>query len=452
MQHRLAIGIRAGQHVFCKDGYLGRVELLFLNPSGKIKGFVLRTGDWIHHDFIVPVDWVQKVDQENVHLSVKKQALKQLDEYVTDAVLAGEIDHAIWENNALWRTQFSEIDTTVQDGIVTLRGYVPKVTDKLLVENAVKIVAGVLGVENRLIADYDLTIQVAQALGRDERTRLAMVSVNVQNGVVSLSGHVEKTSTLYAAEEIAASVPNVRGVMNAIQAPGVHVDPAENRFLQPPIGAKVYAADIQLGTVDKVIIQPHNRRVTAFVVHGFFPDPKINDLSQSLSEDTFQERRVVLPSRLVRFETDSSVYLDINGMEAAEYSDFNDAQYCPPPDGWQPPYPYRNQEILFEGPTKRLIDDLHSLADLVVDIKQKVSAAEKESKDKVEVSIKESLVEAIARQQIFEAQVVRRQADRAEAYAETAIGIAMLAIDEVEIATLEAIETENDVKTAAEPM
>ena len=184
----LAIGLRAAQHVFCKDGRIGRVHLLLLNPSGKIQGFVMQTGTWDHRDVIVPLDWIQEVDQENVHLSVEKQAVDQLDEYVGDELLAREINYEIRENNSLTETQFSEIGVKVQDGIVTLRGHVPTTSDKLPIENVVNSIPGVLGIENRLAADDELTIEVAQALGRDRHTRLAMISVNTRAGIVTLRG------------------------------------------------------------------------------------------------------------------------------------------------------------------------------------------------------------------------------------------------------------------------
>lgn len=346
-----ALNLHAGQQVFCSGQHVGCFQLLLLAPSGKINNFVMRTIGRHHHDFIVPVDWVQEVDQENVRLSVEKEALERLDEYVTDLELADKIDAAIWGEkaikNALWVTYSSEFDAAVHDGMVTLRGHVPASTDRLQVENAVKSIPGVLGIVNRLVADYDLTIAVAQALSHDERTHLAMISVDTRKGIVSLSGHVESASNQLAAEEIAASVPYVRGVVNDIQAPGVSIDPAEDRFLQPPIGGDVYATDNLLGTVEKVIINPHNRRVMAILVHGNFPDPNSLDPSGLPHEETFQRRRVILPSRLIRYEKSAAVFLDVDGIDAAGYEDYDAAQYEAPDADWQPPYPYRREDILF---------------------------------------------------------------------------------------------------------
>ena len=67
-----------------------------------------------------------------------------------------------------------------------------------------------------------------------------------------------------------------------------------------------------LGQVERVIINPHNRRVTAFVAHGKFPDL---DTQTNIGFPTrFPSRNaaVVVPIQAVHYETDSSVQLDVN--------------------------------------------------------------------------------------------------------------------------------------------
>lgn len=374
-----AFNLQSGYQVLCRGQTVGPVQRLLLDPGGKIRGFVLRPVKKPYRDLIVPIHWIQVVEHKNVHLSKETQALDRLDEYVPDAVLAEKIDHAIWENNALWMTYYSEFHASVKDGVVTLRGHVPTSFDKRTVETTVKSVAGVLGIENQLVADYDLTIAVAQALSRDEHTHLAMISVNSRKGIVSLSGHVECASVQYAAEGIAASIPNVCGVINYIQAPGISIDPAEDRFLQPPIGREVYATDMLLGTVEKVIINPHNRRVMAILIHGNFPDPKNVDSSGWPQEGTFQRRQVILPSRLIDYVTQASASLNIDSLEAAGYADYDAAQYAPPPEDWLPPYPYYKDDILFKIPTRRLHQpDNHSA------IAGQITTAEQEFQEMME--------------------------------------------------------------------
>ena len=129
---------------------------------------------------------------------------------------------------------------------------------------------------------------------------------------------------------------------------------------------------------------------------------------------------------------------------------------------------------------KKLSDKLQELADHVADAEKKVAAAEQASKEKVEASIHKSKADAEARQESFKADVKKRhevsymhwqelkkdyhqsvqhiknkiktekeakevkqatrRADDAEAYAEYAIDFAMMAIDDEEVAVLEAID------------
>jgi osmotically-inducible protein OsmY len=65
----------------------------------------------------------------------------------------------------------------------------------------------VLGVRLALVADDELEVAVAQALGHDPRTRSKIIRVTASGGIVQLSGDV-----VPVAQEIAASVPGVRYV------------------------------------------------------------------------------------------------------------------------------------------------------------------------------------------------------------------------------------------------
>jgi hypothetical protein len=190
---------------------------------------------------------------------------------------------------------------------------------------------------------------VAQALGIDERTRFQQISVGAKNGFITLNGHVNNAAIRDAAEVIAASIPQVRGVINTIQAPNVVLDPQEQRAWQPLIGSEVSATDVQLGSVERVIINPRNRRVTAFAVRGHFPEPENKDGYRLPGENPPPERSVVIPMDAVRYVTDSSVLLEVSGAEAARYRAFTPSNFVSPPAGWQPPYPYRWEQVLFDG-------------------------------------------------------------------------------------------------------
>jgi hypothetical protein len=207
----------------------------------------------------------------------------------------------------------------------------------------------VLGVENDLVLDQDLANGVAQALGNAEYTRFERISVGAQNGFITLNGRVDCADIRDAAEAIAASIPRVRGVINTIQAPNAVIDFQEYLVWQPLVGSEVCATDVQLGHVERVILNPRNRRVTAFVARGYFPDPEDKDGYRSPDEEPQQERSIVIPLDAARYVTDSSVLLEISGVEAARYRAFDPADFLVPPADWHPPYPYRWEQVLFDG-------------------------------------------------------------------------------------------------------
>ena len=339
--------IRAGQRVFCREEPAGWVALLLLEPGGRVTGFVLHTGPLIGRNLIVPITWIHQVDGNRVYLSVGKKDLQGLRDYGLDDALATEVKHALWSDEILRNTDYNEIGVSVEDGIVKLRGHVISASNKTRAEQAAGSAAGVLGLENGLVVDDDLVTGVAQALGKDDRIRFEQISVGAQNGFITLNGRVHSVDLREAAGVIAASVPQVRGVINYLRVPNVVIDPKEHQVWQPLLGNEVSAADMQLGNVARVIIDPRNRRVTAFVTRGNFPDPQAKDAYRLPSDDPQQERSVVIPIDAARYATDSSVLLEVSGAEAARYQAFDPAGFISPPAEWQPPYPYRWEHVLF---------------------------------------------------------------------------------------------------------
>ena len=103
-----------------------------------------------------------------------------------------------------------------------------------------------------------MKIAVAQAIGNEPLTKKARIFVGVNNGFVTLSGQAPDLESRRAAQEQAVAIPEVRGVINSILVPGVDIDVEDQRALQPVIGADIYATDITIGKVEKVVIDPDN--------------------------------------------------------------------------------------------------------------------------------------------------------------------------------------------------
>lgn len=212
-----------------------------------------------------------------------------------------------------------------------------------------------LEIENQLVTDDEVVIGVAQALARDERTRGPRIFVSAKHGVVVLNGRMDTAETRAAAEEVAATVPSVRGVINYIQAPGVVV-PEDQQVWQPRPKQEVYAEDLLLRHVEQVIINPRHRRVTALIIHGDFPDLDAARPNIPLYRIPKKERRAVIPIRAVKFVSESGVLLGINSLDAARCPDFALGRSPVPDPGWQPPYPYTHADVMIEAEEERALN------------------------------------------------------------------------------------------------
>jgi osmotically-inducible protein OsmY len=340
------LALRRGQPVLASDGHAGNVERLLLAAQGQVRHFVLHRGRLRGRDVIVPVDWVYAVDERYVYLSVTRHALDDLPEYTPDSALAAEVDRALWSDIILREGDYPAIDPILREGVVVLQGHVASSAFKTRAERIARAVPGVRDVDNQLVADDDLVNQVAQALAGDGHTRGQSVRVYAQHGVVYLRGEVRSAEIRDAAEKCAAGLPQVRGVINGLKAPDAITADEDQRVLQPRIGQEVLTTDMPVGRVEKVIISPRNRRVTAFVAHGLFPESDHSDRHTLPINLPQRERRVVIPVAVVRDVTIGGVLLDIGSVEAARYEDFDAARFFAPDADWQPPYPYRQADAL----------------------------------------------------------------------------------------------------------
>ena len=160
-------------------------------------------------------------------------------------------------------------------------------------------------------------------------------------------GEVSSTAIRDQAEQRAAEIPWVRGVINEICVPGMVLEPEDQRFLQPLIGKEMLFKDGLSVTIQKVVINQHNRRVVAMVAKGRFPDALRQGQDEDDGGERSPERLVVLPVRLILHLTRSAGFLQINSTETTQYEDFEPTRYITPGKDWLPPYPYCTDEVLF---------------------------------------------------------------------------------------------------------
>jgi osmotically-inducible protein OsmY/sporulation protein YlmC with PRC-barrel domain len=340
------LAFEKGQRVFATDGRAGNVDLLLMDSKGQVRHFVIRKGHLLSQDVIVSVDQISRIDQRGVWLEMERAALEQLPSYRPDHEIAEDVERALWSDEVLRAIDYEAIDIDVHDGLVTLLGYASTSTNKKRAERAARTVLGVLEVENEIVTDEEITIAISQTLSRDERTHNLRILVSARHGIVALNGEVGSAEERTIAEEVAASVPQVRGVVDYIHAPGVAVDEAQQPVMQPQIGQDVYAEDLLLGRVERVIINLQNRLVTAIVVRGSFPDSERAKPGMLPYEGLRKERQAVIPIEAIHLVTVSGVMLSITSTDAAQYPDFDPGDFSLPDPDWQPPYPYVKSDVL----------------------------------------------------------------------------------------------------------
>ncbi|MDA1017203.1 MAG: BON domain-containing protein [Planctomycetota bacterium] len=120
------------------------------------------------------------------------------------------------------RVDARNIQVTVRDGHVTLRGHVPSVAQRQIAEMDTRDVVGAVWVTNLLSVRTDLQddrkveAAIRQALSADTVLRRYLLKVQSVDGIVSLSGTVNSLFSKFHASQVAGRVPGVRAIRNEI--------------------------------------------------------------------------------------------------------------------------------------------------------------------------------------------------------------------------------------------
>ena len=343
--------LAVGQQVFSSDGHPGRVTHLLPDIDGRIGAFVIQTRGWWRRKVVIPINYIDHIAEEIVYLSISKADLKQLPTYRADDIVVAAIIQALWEDTIFRRTEYRQIHVEVKDSIAYLSGYVSSPSMSKGAEKAAFKADGVWKVENRLAIDSEIKLAISQAIGNDPRTKKTRIFVGVNNGFVTLTGESSDLASRLAAQEQAVAIPNVRGVLNFIRVPGVDISIEDQRALQPVMGAGIYATDMPIGIVERAVINPENRLVSAILANAIFPDPAQVWSNWLRNERPYVERRIIIPIEMVRNQSEAAVFLTVKAAEAAELRHFDPNSYSSPGQNWQPPYPYKHTDILIARQT-----------------------------------------------------------------------------------------------------
>ncbi len=245
-----------------------------------------------------------------------------------DNSILAEIWEAIWKHEEIRCLDIDSFSVSVKKGVVRLCGHINRENNFQLIEKIVRSVPGVVAVENSLVVDRELTLRVANALAKDERTRSYVLAVGCTHGWVSLGGEVPIRELQSVAEEVAAQDPSVRGIVSLPVVAGKDAVSIRHA-VQPRIDTPLYGEDGQVRTISQVVIQPRNRLVTHVVV-----------------SDTTMDKYLV-PVDALEVVNKESAFLARSIPSHYTFPIFDPSNYSPAPSEWQPPYPYKAIEVLW---------------------------------------------------------------------------------------------------------
>jgi osmotically-inducible protein OsmY len=130
------------------------------------------------------------------------------------------------ENVLAWEPSVDEtrIDVSVSAGVVTLEGTVDAHWKVPFAQNRISGLRGITGIENKLavvparrVTDEEIAEDVVSALDRDMLVNPDEVTVEVNDGMVTLTGSVPTWACKQAAEEDASLTAGTVGVINNIR-------------------------------------------------------------------------------------------------------------------------------------------------------------------------------------------------------------------------------------------
>jgi osmotically-inducible protein OsmY len=138
----------------------------------------------------------------------------------TDTEIAKAVRHALE-----WDVFVPEdrVQSTVSGGVVTLKGDVESWTQRDDAERAVRNLSGVRGVTNRLevkppkVAASEVRNSIEDALERQAEREAKRITLDVQDGRVTLSGPVHSWAEREAVVGAAKGTPGVRNVQDQLR-------------------------------------------------------------------------------------------------------------------------------------------------------------------------------------------------------------------------------------------
>jgi uncharacterized protein YrrD len=164
--------IRAGMTVVARDGEVGKVDLVLVDPiSRRATYFVIRRDGLLGHDTIVPVDWAVEIDPDRIVLDVPKAKLAELPLYRPDEEILADVLDALWSDHDLKPAELAFVEVRVRDGVVELSGHTLTERSRDRIKEIVRHVPSVMGVRDNLETFEALARGVQERRTFDPATR-----------------------------------------------------------------------------------------------------------------------------------------------------------------------------------------------------------------------------------------------------------------------------------------
>jgi len=249
----------------------------------------------------------------------------------SDNEIAADVWAALEREPTLHARTLNNLAIVVTRGTVTLLGHVDR--SKQHIEDVVCSVRDVRHVNNQLVEDYELRIEVSEALARDPRTSALPVRVGCVHGWIRVYGDLATEAEREAVEEVVAQQPDVRGVV-ILPEWGTQPMSDNPHPVQPDIGSTVYTAEGTGGKITRVVIHPRNRLVSHLVL-----------ITDYRSGGRLERAEFVVPVKDIEQVTIGGVFLADAVTDVTTYPRFAEAEFPAPPENWQPPFPYQAEHV-----------------------------------------------------------------------------------------------------------
>jgi hypothetical protein len=212
------IVVQPGLAVHGLDGQIGTLDHLLIDTqSGDTRMLVVDRG-FMRTEVAIPAELNQQVTEAGIEVNLRAAQIGGLHHTRRRATEDTFAEVGYWLR-ALPVAPGS-VHLELEGGVARLRGCVPDVRTKRLIEARVRTVEGIVDVDNQLEVTDTIRARVTAALRTDPRTDVACIDITVQQGIVTLAGEVDSPAIVQAAGEIAAEQQGVTQVANELVVQG----------------------------------------------------------------------------------------------------------------------------------------------------------------------------------------------------------------------------------------